>query len=292
MVTPNENLDLLINEGGAIGNNSTGGGRAAIRRNSVDIVTAGGGGGGSSHGTGGDGGGTIGGNGTNEGGLGGSGGRGGTQIVGGGGGGGTAPGESGIQYLGGGGGGGGGGGWYGGGGEGTDSNLGVTYYYGGGGGSSYLGFPPLIGGLDQKGGNSEIANGNIEISWLNSINYLETTTLSFFQSSATPYYQVTATDSELGTLINLPTKDITYLSVAYSSPIDSNITDITLSIKDSISTLGSVSLTFTGEGNDISIASNLMNIATSTDRAVKLVLDGSLSETDYVNIRTILVGFL
>jgi hypothetical protein len=35
-----------------------------------------------------------------------------------------------------------------------------------------------------------------------------------------------------------------------------------------------------------------MNIATSTDRALKLVLDGSLSGSDYVNIRTILVGFL
>jgi ABC-type uncharacterized transport system YnjBCD substrate-binding protein len=94
----------------------------------------------------------------------------------------------------------------------------------------------------------------------------------------------------LGTLINVPNINITYLSVAYSSP--DTFEDVKLFIKENNNTiLGTLPLTFTGDGNITSIASNTMNITTTADRALKLVLDGSLSVTEYVNIRTILVGF-
>lgn len=180
-VTPGETLTIRVNyqggDGGGLGIGDDGGGAALMLRGVTTVAVAGGGGGGAPGSRGGDGGGTEGDDGEDNpfsgsalayGGLGGSdtaGGAGGSYdgVEG-------YNGQNGSSLQGGGGtanaGGGGGGGYYGGGQGGAYApGLVTSRAAGGAGGSSYVG---LLTGtvVDTKGGNFELDDGNVEISWI------------------------------------------------------------------------------------------------------------------------------
>jgi hypothetical protein len=119
-------------------------------------------------------------------------------------------------------------------------------------------------------------------------NYSDTTTLSYVQNNGTPYFTVSSTASEMGTLINVLGVNITYLAIAYfyvGTPSGVNV-----QIQDfSGNVLAIVNLATTA--TDPTITTGTFIISTTAPRAVKIYINGTINDSNYINVRTILIGF-
>jgi hypothetical protein len=111
---------------------------------------------------------------------------------------------------------------------------------------------------------------------------------NYVQNNGTPYYTISATGAELGTLINTPGVDIVYLAAAYfyvGMPTEVNIT-----IVDFANTvLATVPLA--SVATDATVSESIISVSTATTRAVKVLLNGTVSDSNYVQLRTISFGF-
>jgi len=121
-----------------------------------------------------------------------------------------------------------------------------------------------------------------------STNYRSITMFNYVQNNGTPYYAISATGAELGTLINTPGVDIVYLAAAYfyvGMPTEVNIT-----IVDFANTvLATVQLD--SVATDATVSESIISVSTATTRAVKVLLNGTVSDSNYVQLRTISFGF-
>jgi hypothetical protein len=92
----------------------------------------------------------------------------------------------------------------------------------------------------------------------------------------------------MGTLINVLGVNITYLAIAYfyvGTPSGVNV-----QIQDfSGNVLATVNLATTA--TDPTITTGAFIISTTAPRAVKIYINGTINDSNYINVRTILIGF-
>ena len=115
--------------------------------------------------------------------------------------------------------------------------------------------------------------------------------MSFVQNDGTPYFKIQIQSQELATVLNVPNIAITYMAVAYFTGGSNAPNGTTINVKDFSNTiLGTVPLTT--PATDPTMASNSMNITTTSNRPLKVTLDGSnIDSNAYLNIRSLMIGF-
>ena len=121
-----------------------------------------------------------------------------------------------------------------------------------------------------------------------STNYRSISMFNYTQNNGTPYYTISATGAELGTLINTPGVDIVYLAAAYfyvGTPTEVNITIVDFANN----VLATVPLD--SVATDATVSESIISVSTATIRAVKVLLNGTVSDSNYVQLRTISFGF-
>ena len=127
------------------------------------------------------------------------------------------------------------------------------------------------------------------VSLYGAANYRDLAVLSYFQPNGTPYYTMSNTTNEVGTLINTPDVNIVYYAIAYF--YTGNPVDVSLSFVDFSSTvLASVNLETTATDPTITVGTS--TITTEVNRAVKILINGTFAiDTDYLHLRTIQIGY-
>ncbi len=143
--------------------------------------------------------------------------------------------------------------------------------------------------------------------------YRDTTTLSFVQNNGTVYYKAALTGSlsgttplitnynELGTILNVPNINFTYISIVYAfngapSSLGSPLYFGAISMDSTPLVLGFVAFP-PGSSTNIDSPSILeytftTPIVTSTPRGIRIaVWAGTIGGTNYVNIRSVVLGF-
>jgi hypothetical protein len=112
--------------------------------------------------------------------------------------------------------------------------------------------------------------------------------ISYYQDVGIPYLTIGFPGTEIGTILNVPNIDIVYVSVVYfytGSPTDVEIGfhDFSNNVIDRVFLDASAA--------DPTITSSTLTISTVTTRALKMIVNGSLSKSNEVNIRTIQLGY-
>jgi hypothetical protein len=115
--------------------------------------------------------------------------------------------------------------------------------------------------------------------------------MSYVQNDGTPYFKIQIQSQELATVLNVPNIAITYMAVAYFTGGSNAPTGATINVKDfSNNVLGTVPLA--APATDPTMATSTMNITTSSNRPLKVTLDGSnIDSNAFVNIRSLMIGF-
>jgi hypothetical protein len=135
-------------------------------------------------------------------------------------------------------------------------------------------------------------------------NYRDTTTLTFVQNNGTVYYKASLTATlgaipnynELGTMLNVPNISFSYMAIIYAfvgSP-----GDVQFGIVNFANTIiASTTLNISGVSSNIDNPSIVeytfpTAITTATIRPLRIALwGGSIGDSDYINIRTVILGF-
>lgn len=118
--------------------------------------------------------------------------------------------------------------------------------------------------------------------------YRDTTTMSFIQNNGTPYFKILSSEfGELGTILNNPNVNFTYLAIVYfyvgtPAPIV-EIVDFNNVVLHT--------LTLNATAPDPTISETSFNISTSVQRALKIRIGGTLSGSNYIEVRTLVLGF-
>lgn len=138
-------------------------------------------------------------------------------------------------------------------------------------------------------------------------NYRETTTLSYVQNNGTPYFKAALSITsygltnlnELGTMLNASGVDFTYLAIIYAfngTPATSTLFFGALDFTDPANILASTILP-AGSSTDINNPSIVQfpfpsPISTLTQRPIKIAIwGGNIGGSNYINIRTVVLGF-
>jgi hypothetical protein len=138
--------------------------------------------------------------------------------------------------------------------------------------------------------------------------YRDTTTLSYVQNNGTVYYKLSATATvngftnfnELGSILNVPGVNITYISIIYAFNGNPASTTLNLGFVD-MGTNTISATTFPANGTGVSTDINAPSIlqfnfspviSTATARCLRLAIwGGSISGSAYINARTVVIGF-
>jgi hypothetical protein len=139
-------------------------------------------------------------------------------------------------------------------------------------------------------------------------NYRDTTTLSFVQNNGTVYYKSSLSSSlvangntitsynELGTILNVPNVSLSYMAIIYAfvgaPTVSFGVVDMSANILQStslnISNIASYNIDTNPAIVEFSFPST---ITTVTPRPLRIALWGTFSGSNYVFIRTVVLGF-
>jgi hypothetical protein len=146
--------------------------------------------------------------------------------------------------------------------------------------------------------------GPTGISNYSGTSYRDTTTLTFVQNNGTVYYRAALTSSlgsltnynELGTMLNVPNVSFTYMAIIYA--YNGTPGSVNFGVVDfSNNPIYSTSLNGGPISTDINNPAVLeftfpTAITTATLRPLRIAIwGGSIGETDYVSIRTVVLGY-
>ena len=139
----------------------------------------------------------------------------------------------------------------------------------------------------------------------NGTSYRDTTTLSFVQNNGTVYYRASLTGSlgsltnynELGSILNVPNVNITYLAIIYSFNGNPSSTQLNFGLIDMSNNVIQSTILPSGSSLDINNPSIVEytfqpSISTISPRCIRIAIyGGSIGGSNYVNIRSVILGF-
>ena len=137
--------------------------------------------------------------------------------------------------------------------------------------------------------------------------YRDLTTLSYVQNNGTPYFKASLTATvngfanfnEVGSILNVPGVNISYISIIYAFAGTPASTTLNFGfVNMSTGIIGITTFPTSGVSTDITNPSILeytfpTPISTTASRCVRLAIyGGNITVSNYINIRTVVIGFV
>lgn len=137
--------------------------------------------------------------------------------------------------------------------------------------------------------------------------YRDLTTLSYVQNNGTPYFKASLTATvngftnfnEVGSILNVPGVNISYISIIYAFVGTPASTTLNFGfVNMSTGVIGITTFPTSGVSTDITNPSILeytfpTPISTTASRCVRLAIyGGNITVSNYINIRTVVIGFV